>query len=250
MKDPEYAAKFIEYGFDLHQPHRSLFDFASMAEYERELARLNLRTLQGERVKSHEELRIANFLMRNGVEYVYEKPFPLDTAIAQHRQYRPDFTISRDDPAAGPLFLEHFGVDARGNPPPFFGEQQATAYREGMEWKRADLHSSTQLPLVETYSYQFRPEIVFDHLEKQLAAHGVTLRPRSDAECLDMLRGSEIVTETARTVRGAGSDHSGARARARRDRAKDCRHRRDTSAAELVCCGSCCKPLVERTSGT
>lgn len=201
LKDPDYAAKFIEYGFDLNQPHRFLFDFKSMAEYERELARLDLRTLQGDRVKSHEEVRIANFLTRHGVEYEYEKPFTLRTEDRYHRQYRPDFTISRespdDGPDLGPVFLEHFGVDAKGKPPSFFGEQQAQAYRDGMSWKRS-LYTEHQLPLIETYSYQFRPEVVFDHLTRQLAQHGVTLQPRTDAECLDMLRGTAVVTDTAK----------------------------------------------------
>lgn len=201
LKEPEYAAKFIEYGFDLHQPHRSLFDFKNMEEYERELARLDLRTLQDERVKSHEELRIANFLARNGVEYAYERPFPIRTADRQHRQYRPDFTIERSvtesGEVLGPLFLEHFGVDRQGNPPPFFNEAQAATYRAGVEWKRR-ICKEHDLPLIETYSYQFRPEVVFDRLSEQLAAHGVPLRPRSDAECLDMLRGSSIVSDTAK----------------------------------------------------
>jgi DNA helicase-4 len=201
LRDPAYAAKFIEYGFDLHQPHRSLFDYRSMEEYERELGRLQLTTLQGERVKSHEELRIANFLARNGVEYAYEQPFVLDTADRHHRQYRPDFTITREGPDLGPLFLEHFGVDARGNPPSFFGEEQAKRYREGMEWKRA-IYREHGLPFIETFSYQFRPEVVFDRLTEQLAPHGVALRPRSDAECLDLLRGSHIVTETAALFAG------------------------------------------------
>jgi DNA helicase-4 len=201
LNESEYAGKFIEYGFDLHEPHRALFDFKSLPEYERELAKLDLRTLNGERVKSGEELRIANFLMRNGVDYAYEQPFPIETADHEHRQYRPDFTIRRDSPDASPVFLEHFGVDATGNPPPFFSEAQAAAYREGMRWKRA-ICQQHQLTLIETYSYQFRPEVVFDRLTAQLVAHSVTLRQRSDAECLDILRGSAIVTETARLFAG------------------------------------------------
>ena len=43
LRDPAYAAKFIEYGFDRHESHRSIFEFDSLEEYERELARLRLR---------------------------------------------------------------------------------------------------------------------------------------------------------------------------------------------------------------
>ena len=102
----------------------------------------------------------------------------------------------------------------------------------------ANLQESTSCRWLRTYSYQFRPEIVFDHLEKQLAAHGVTLRPRSDAECLDMLRGSEIVTETAvlfaalvPIIREHGLGHA--------SRSSGLPASLITSAAELVCCGNC-----------
>jgi DNA helicase-4 len=196
LRDPGYAAKFIEYGFDRYEPHRSIFDFASLEEYERELARLNLRTLRGERVKSYEEVRIANFLTRSGIGYLYEEPFPVDTATRDRRQYRPDFTISRETTGAGPLFLEHFGIDEQGNPPPFFDAASARSYREGIVWKR-ELYKQEQLPLVETFSYEFRQGVVFERLHAKLAAHGIKSNPHSDAECLDMLREAGVVAGTA-----------------------------------------------------
>ncbi|GGG88245.1 hypothetical protein GCM10007415_22810 [Parapedobacter pyrenivorans] len=58
-------------------------------------------TIQGERVKSVEELMIANFLYLNGIEYEYEKPYPHGAIM-----YRPDFYLKDYD-----IYLEHFGVD-------------------------------------------------------------------------------------------------------------------------------------------
>ena len=197
LREPGYAARFIEYGFDRCEPHRSIFDFATLEEYERELARLNLRTLRGERVKSYEEVRIANFLVRNGIEYRYEEPFPVDTATRDRRQYRPDFTILREPTLSGPLFLEHFGIDEQGNPPPFFDEVSARSYREQIVWKRA-LYQQEQLPLVETYSYEFRQGVVFDRLREKLAAHGIGSNPRAEAGCLDMLREAGVVSAVRR----------------------------------------------------
>lgn len=200
LQEPAYAAKFIEYGFDRHEAHRSIFDFATLEEYERELARLDLRTLRGERVKSHEELRIANFLTRNGIEYRYEEPFPIDTASRDHRQYRPDFTIRRGESGAeieeGSLYLEHFGVDSKGNPPSFFSEASAREYRAQMAWKR-ELYKTHQLPLIETYSFEFESEVVFERLVAKLAAHGVVCRFRTETECLEILRQTGIISETA-----------------------------------------------------
>jgi DNA helicase IV len=199
LRDPGYAAKFIEYGFDAQEPQGSIFDFASLEDYERELARLDLRTLKGERVKSQEELRLANFLTRNGIEYRYEQPFPVDTATREHRQYRPDFTIPRE--GAGPLFLEHFGINERGDPPPFFDHASAQRYREQIVWKR-ELYQQHKLPLVETYSYEFRQGVVFDRLREKLAAHGIERAPQSDAACLEILRASGVVAATAQFFAG------------------------------------------------
>lgn len=197
LRDPSYAAKFIDYGFDRREPYRSLFEFSSIEEYERELARLELRTLRGERVKSYEEVRIANFLTRNGIGYSYEQPFPVDTSSRQYRQYRPDFTIHRKEPGAGPVYLEHFGVDASGNPPPFFGEAAAKRYREQMAWKR-ELYREHRLPLIETYSHEFQSGVVFERLTERLKAHGVVLEPKSQSDCLAILRDTGLVSETAR----------------------------------------------------
>ena len=64
-------------------------------------ARSNLDTIQGEKVKSMEELIIANFLYLNGIKYEYEKPYPHGPTV-----YRPDFYITKHD-----IYLEQFGVD-------------------------------------------------------------------------------------------------------------------------------------------
>jgi len=204
LRDPWYAARFIEYGFDRHQPNRSIFDYATREEYERAEARLNLRTLRGERVKSYEEVRIANFLTRNGIDYRYEEPFPVDTATRDHGRYRPDFTIQREATNEGgheatwqgPLFLEHFGIDERGQPPPFYTVAEAERYRQGIVWKR-NLFKELQWPLIETYSHEFRRGDIFERLHDKLAAHGIKTNPRSDEDCLEMLRKEGVVSSTA-----------------------------------------------------
>src|SRR5690606_1417369 len=89
------------------------------------VAKASLDTIQGEKVKSVEELTIANFLYLNGIEYEYEKPYPFGDTI-----YRPDFYLKDYD-----IYLEHFGIDennrAKWLTP--FNEQK---YVEEMELKR------------------------------------------------------------------------------------------------------------------
>lgn len=196
LNDPAYAEKYIEYGWDAQQTHRSIFEFPSMEAYERELARVELRTIRGERVKSFEELQIANFPTRKGIAYHYEAPFPVSTATQQRRQYRPDFTIPREGSDRGPLFLEHFGVDAKGQPPPFFSAEQATAYREQMVWK-SELYRRHRWALIETYSFEFQNGTVFDKLAGALASQGIQSEPLVQQACLEILRKAGVVAESA-----------------------------------------------------
>lgn len=198
LKDPEYAEKFVAYGFVLNQPAISIFEIDSIEDYERELARLDLRTLRGEQVKSYQEVQIANFLLKNKIEYAYEEPFIIQTANRYRRQYRPDFTISRDDEHNSLLYLEHFGIDRNGNPPSFFDEASAIEYRESIAWKRK-LYRQEELPLIETYSYEFDENVVFKRLTERLAAHDVFCETRSDKECIEILREAGKVSEAAGT---------------------------------------------------
>jgi DNA helicase IV len=194
LSKPAYRRDFLEYGFHYLEPFRSIFDFPTMEAYERDLAGRERRALSGDVVKSAEELRIANWLTLNGVPFGYETRYPVDTADPQHRAYKPDFTIERPGNPRGPLFLEHFGIDERGSPPPFFTPAEAERYRKSIVWKRA-LHTTHGTDLIETYSYEFRRGTIFGNLEGRLRAAGVRLNPRSDEDCLDTLRASHVVTQ-------------------------------------------------------
>lgn len=126
-------------------------------------------TNRGERVKSLEEVMIANFLFLNGVEYRYEATYPHRTANEEHRQYRPDFYYPDLD-----LFHEHFALDSQGIPPPHFER-----YLEGVHWKR-QLHEKKGTALFETTSHGLRKGDDFDRLERELAARGAVLDPNPD----------------------------------------------------------------------
>lgn len=130
-----------------------------------------LLTNRGERVKSMEELMIANFLFLNGVDYRYEERYPHDTADEEHRQYRPDFYY----PDLG-LFHEHFALDAEGVPPPRYKN-----YLEGVRWKRK-LHAEKHTDLFETTSHGLRQGSDFERLERELTTRGLVFDPNPDRE--------------------------------------------------------------------
>ncbi|MDM4772855.1 UvrD-helicase domain-containing protein [Solimonas sp. SE-A11] len=126
-------------------------------------------TANGERVRSQEEAEIANWLFYNGVDYVYEPPYELKTANADHRQYKPDFHYPGIK-----LYHEHFALDARGQAPAHF-----EGYLEGVRWKR-QLHASHGTSLFETTSHGIRSGQDYQRLEKELTARGVVLDPNPD----------------------------------------------------------------------
>ena len=64
-----------------------------------------LTTLNGERVKSIEETKIANFLFMHGVNYEYEKLYPFESDDPNRKAYRPDFYLIDYD-----IYLELFGL--------------------------------------------------------------------------------------------------------------------------------------------
>jgi DNA helicase IV len=130
------------------------------------VARAELDTIQGEKVKSVEELTIANFLYLNGIEYEYEKIYPFGKPV-----YRPDFYLKDYN-----IYLEHFGVDennkAKWLTP--FNEQK---YVEEMALKR-EAHKMNNTKLLETYSYYNRDHILLDKLREILENENVIFKPR------------------------------------------------------------------------
>ncbi|SDS97996.1 UvrD-helicase domain-containing protein [Winogradskyella sediminis] len=130
------------------------------------VAMASLDTIQGEKVKSVEELTIANFLYLNGIAYEYEKPYPFGEAV-----YRPDFYLTDYD-----IYLEHFGVDENNRATWLtpFNEQQ---YVAEMELKR-ETHVTYGTKLIETYSYYNRNRELLTKLEELLKNEDVVFKPR------------------------------------------------------------------------
>jgi DNA helicase IV len=196
-----YRRAFIDYGLDPPKQRPSVFSFSSMDEYFEAMDRSELRTLRGERVKSFEELRIANFLTRHGVRYEYERKLDLAPANRQHRSYRPDFTLFRSEGDLAPVILEHFGLGQSGQPPSFFTEEQRAEYLQGVVWKR-DLWQREGIDCIETTSADFFAKRIYEKLTSGLITKGFVLTPISDDQCLQILRESGFVSEFAEECAG------------------------------------------------
>ncbi|EAQ47320.1 helicase IV [Roseobacter sp. MED193] len=156
----------------------SEWDYETKHAWYTHVESLNLRTLQGEKVRSYEEFLIANWLYRNGIEYEYEPQYEHRLPDSGRRGYTPDFRLTESG-----IYIEHFGV-RKEKSPIGFGEMLVTApfvdrkeYLASMEWKRK-IHASLETQLIETYSYERQEGRLLEALAEKLGPH-VTLRPRA-----------------------------------------------------------------------
>lgn len=143
------------------------------------VAKTSLDTIQGEKVKSVEELTIANFLYLNSVEYEYEKPYPFGNAM-----YRPDFYLKDYD-----IYLEHFGID-ENNRAKWLTPFNERKYIEEMELKR-ETHKINNTKLLETYSYYNRDNVLLDKLKEMLINEKVILKPRDVKSIYSKVTGND-----------------------------------------------------------
>lgn len=159
------------------------WDFQQKHDYYTYIEKSDLRTLQGEQVKSFEELMIANWLYENGVEYEYEPNYEYHIEDTKRRDYCPDFRLKKSG-----VYIEHFGVrrkklndgSYRFETAPFVDREE---YLAGMEWKR-EVHRKYQTTLIETFSYERQENRLLEGLAEKIKPFE-RLSPRSPVEMFD-----------------------------------------------------------------
>ena len=146
-------------------------------------------------LRSAQEVRIANFLYMNGIEYVYEKPYPY---LFRHsyKQYTPDFTIEQDGKVA---YIEHFGITEDGKNSRY-SDTELERYKKAVNDK-VRLHSKHNTDLVYTFSSYCDGRDILVHLQEELAKHGFELRPRSSREIFDKIVNTEENRYISRLVK-------------------------------------------------
>lgn len=183
--DRSFLEKWVKFQAICFRPNKELPRFETQQDYDAYLRQVGedrdghkgIRTLNGELVKSMEEVAIANWLFMNGIPYEYERTYEYETADRHHRQYHPDFYFPEID-----CYHEHFALDEHGKAPAIF----AGDYEEGVRWKRM-LHAQKQTALIETTSAMYRSGTLFSHLETELKSRQQAFKPRSPQEILDCL---------------------------------------------------------------
>lgn len=154
------------------------------------------RTLNNEKVKSRQEVYIANWLATNGIPYKYEDRYFTKARVVPGFDYKPDFHIirPRTDSQPGddiPIYLEHYGIDREGHTKPGIDQQ---AYNDLIARKRK-LHQENGTILLETFSYHFAEKTIDAVLEEHMKAVGIPLRPCSPEELLQKIQSNKGFSE-------------------------------------------------------
>ena len=170
LQDDQFKSRLVTYFVRFTYPYKSQYDFKSLGEYNAYILENDIRTLQGELVKSYEECEIANFLYRQGVDYQYEANYQVNTSGPDYKVSQPDFYL----PDYG-MYIEHFAVNEKNQTPPFIDQK---SYLEGMAWKRA-LHQKYQTTLIETYSYLKQQGRLTRCVKRKTAGSRCEIQPRS-----------------------------------------------------------------------
>ena len=132
--------------------------------------RHDLVSIKKEKLKSIEEVMIANFLFMNGVNYEYEKEYPYKEKEKPDKKYHPDFYLTDYD-----IYLEHFGIN-ENKKLPWLSEIEEKRYLKDMEWKR-QWHQINGTKLIETFSYYNKNHELISKLKELLVENGVKLSP-------------------------------------------------------------------------
>lgn len=179
------CALLLSWFAEFYRPYKTEWDFRTTAEYDQYVRNTELRTLQGDLVKSFEELVIANWLYLNGIAYEYEPDYEHALPGNDRRAYTPDFRLT-----ASGVYIEHFGVRKARDPD---GKSRLTTaphidrdeYLDGMEWKR-QVHKSHGTTLIETFSYENVEGRLLSELRSKLEPY-VKTRPVPPAVVFERL---------------------------------------------------------------
>ena len=183
---PDLKALLLKWFSEFYRPYKSAWDFKTESDYFKYIEASELRTLQGDLVKSHEEWEIANWLYVNGIAHEYEPDYEHDLPENDRKAYTPDFRLNESG-----VYIEHFGVrksrtdggEIRLSTSPLVDREE---YLKGMEWKR-NVHKRHGTTLIETFSFERVEGRLTEALEDKLKPY-VTLDPISPDAILDRLQ--------------------------------------------------------------
>lgn len=131
------------------------------------------RTINGEYVKSHAEVYIANYLYTNGYDYEYEKVYPYK--VDENRSYSPDFTVDIDGLK---IYIEYYGLTTLKKDGTF-SVGDIRLYHKLIK-KKKELHQKYGTDLIELYSNRADGRDYLDVLTEELSKRNIKVHKRSN----------------------------------------------------------------------
>ncbi|QYJ92069.1 UvrD-helicase domain-containing protein [Shewanella spartinae] len=132
-------------------------------------------TLNGVEVKGYQEVLVANWLFKNGVNYKYEPNYGNEISKDIGFPYHPDFQVRDTN-----VFIEHFGIDKDGKTRAGINNIK---YKQQIKEKIA-LHDDMGTRLVKTFHYNWCDGELESELERQLVDYKVELSPISKEQII------------------------------------------------------------------
>lgn len=147
-----------------------------------------LYTIQSEKVKSIGEVRIANFLYANGIEYTYEKIY--DEKVNEDATYTPDFTIEYQGKK---IYIEYFGLSSCYNERNELNKKEIAKYNRTRKMKEKFQEKSKNDFI--NLDYRVPDGNFIKTLEKELNSRNIKLERRSDKEIFNKILYSNLQAE-------------------------------------------------------
>jgi len=182
----DFIEKFYDEGIDentkqllqqffsqLLVPYFQHDEFKSIEEYAQFVRSGIPLTLSGDRVKSHGEWLISNYLFCNQVPYKYEAPY--EETKGSGLWYRPDFSLFQG------IYIEYFGIDRNNRTLPWIDSEK---YVEEMESK-VETHKINKTALINLTYQDLLDGKLISKLEKYLIDFQIPIRPMSTSAILE-----------------------------------------------------------------
>lgn len=192
VTDIDFYRKAVNFMAFFNRPARDEFEFETPNDYLTHEKSFKNITLDGKTVNSKEEMEIGNFFCLFGINYEYEKHYPLkeEDRNPEFGAYRPDFYLPDYR-----IWHEHFGIDQNGDVPKWFETKPPYKtprdyYHAGMAWKE-QIHTRYQTKLIKTYSYENKEGRLISKLKEKLIAEGVEFHERDPKEVLESFKASD-----------------------------------------------------------
>ena len=182
----DFIEKFYDQGIDektkqllqqffsqLLVPYFQHDEFKNIEEYAQFVRSGIPLTLSGDRVKSHGEWLISNYLFCNQVPYKYEAPY--EETKGSGLWYRPDFSLFQG------IYIEYFGIDRNNQTLPWIDSEK---YVEEMISK-VETHKVNKTSLINLSYQDLLDGKLIIKLEKYLRDFEIPIRPLSTAAILE-----------------------------------------------------------------